>query len=117
MRFYIQCKNFRLPDEMRDRIRSRLGFALARFDHRVRDITTSLADVNGPKGGVDKQCRIVVGLRPKGNVMIEQAASDFATAIGRAADRAGHTVGRALKRRRDAKIRRNGLSPRVKGEP
>ena len=66
---------------------------------------------------VEKQCRVVVRLRPKGKVMIEQAASDFATAIGRAADRVKHTVSRALKRRGDTKISRHGLGPRVKSEP
>ena len=113
MRLTVRSKSFRLSQDMRERIQSRLAFALSRFNHRVRDVTTILTDVNGPKGGVDKRCRLVVRLRSKGEVTIEQSASDYTAAIGQAADRIGYNVSRTLKRRRDAKFARAGLSPRM----
>ncbi len=106
MRLYIRTKNVRLSEEWHDYLHARLAFALARFDHRILDITASLTDLNGPKGGVDKQCRLVVRLRPRGKVTIEQSASDFVAAIALAANRASYAVRRALTRRRDARAKR-----------
>jgi putative sigma-54 modulation protein len=109
MRLYIRSKHIRLSEELREQAYARLAFALARFDRQVRDITVSLTDLNGPKGGVDKQCRLVARLRPNGRVTIEQSASDFHAAIARAADRMGYAVSRALKRRRDVRIKRRQM--------
>ena len=112
MRLHIRCKNFRLTENIREQVRSRLAFALARFSERIRNVTANLIDLNGRKGGVDKQCRLIVQLCPNGTVTIEETDSNVSAAIARAADRAGHTVSRALKRWRDAKINRDGFSPR-----
>lgn len=37
--------------------RRRLEFALGRLGARVRSLTVRLADLNAPRGGVDKHCR------------------------------------------------------------
>ena len=102
-------RTVRLSEEWHEYLHARLAFALARFDHRILDITASLTDVNGPKGGVDKQCRLVVRLRPRGKVTIEQSASDLVAAIALAADRVSYAVSRALKRRRDARAKRRRI--------
>jgi putative sigma-54 modulation protein len=109
MRLYFHSKNVRLSEEWQDYLHARLAFALARFDHRILDITASLTDLNGPKGGVDKQCRLLVRLHPRGKVTIEQSASDFVAGIALAANRASYAVSRALKRRRDARAKRRQI--------
>lgn len=83
-----------------ERIERRLCFALSRFADRIGRVTVRVADINGPRGGVDKQCRIVVKLRPGGEVVIEDTASDLETAIDRGADRVQRAVVRALARTR-----------------
>ena len=112
MRLFIRCKDFTLSEAVRERIRLRLASILARFADRIGDVTTSFADLNGPKGGVDKQCRVVVRLRPRGKVTIEETDRDLFAAITRASGRVKRTVGRAVQRRRDAKINRGGFRPR-----
>jgi ribosome-associated translation inhibitor RaiA len=90
----------------------RVGFALSRFVARISLVTVTLADSNGPRGGVDKQCHLVVRLTPSGKVTIEERHADMSAAVALAADRAGWSVGRALKRRRDARRdRRSGEPP------
>lgn len=116
MRLHIRCKDFTLTEKMREQLRVRLAYALARFGHRIKEVTAKLADLNGSKGGVDKQCCLVVRFHRKGNVTIVQTASTVSAAVAQAADRAGHSVGRALKRRHDARINRVGFSPRDGGE-
>lgn len=112
MRLSIRSKNVKLSLAAQERIRLRMASALARFNRRVQDATASFVDMNGPKGGVDKQCRLVVRLRPNDKVTIEETGSELFAAVTRAIDRAKRAVARALRRRRDRKIDRHGFSPR-----
>jgi len=73
-----------------------LGFALRRFARRIDRVTVWLEDVNGPRGGVDKRCRIAVRLRPNGAAFVAKSAADAYVAIGRAAGRAGAAVARKI---------------------
>ena len=111
MRLHTRCKNLRLTEQIREQITSRLTFALARFSRNIREVTASLADLNGSKGGQDKRCRVVVRLRSSNKVTIEETGSNVLAAIARAADRAKNAVGRALKRQRDAQVNRKGFRP------
>jgi ribosome-associated translation inhibitor RaiA len=112
MQVQIRAKNFRIPDITCDEMERRVCFALSRFVARISLVTVTLADSNGPRGGVDKQCHLVVRLTPSGKVTIEERHADMSAAVALAADRAGWSVGRALKRRRDARRdRRSGETP------
>jgi len=86
---------------LREHIERRLTFALSRFSDRVTKVAVTLTDNNGPKGGVDKSCRIVVRLRSLGEVIAEVVDTDWPVTIDRAASRAGHNVGRELDRKRE----------------
>jgi ribosome-associated translation inhibitor RaiA len=91
-----------LDADVRERVERRLGFALGRFGDRVGRVAVHLSDVNGPRGGVDKRCRIVAevpGGGP-GPVVVEDAAADLDPLIDRAADRVGQSVRRRLDRAR-----------------
>ena len=59
-----------------------------------------LGDLNGPRGGLDKQCRVTVTLSPSGRVMVEATDANLHSAIDRAADRLERSVTRELERRR-----------------
>lgn len=45
-------------------IERRVRLALDRLAHRVRKVSVSLTDVNGPRGGIDQQC--VLAITPLG---------------------------------------------------
>ncbi len=105
MRLQIRAKNFRLPEAVQEEMNRRIRFALGRFVGRISLVTVSLTDVNGPRRGMDKQCRLVVRLIPSGKVTIEEENGDAATAVALAADRAGWNVGRD-KRQRDTRYGR-----------
>jgi len=112
MKVSIRGKNFRVFAELQEAIQARLQFALGRFAPRIEDVAVSLADVNGPRGGLDKQCRVVARLRPRGKLTILEVGTDFLAAAASAADRLGRAAARALERRREARINRQGMSPR-----
>jgi len=81
-------------------IERRLQFALARFSGHIQRAQVVLEDQNGPRGGLDKSCRIVVRLREGGGVVAEVADVNWEVAVDRATTRVGHTVARRLARRR-----------------
>jgi hypothetical protein len=81
----------------------RLHFALARFGARIARVTVFLDDVNGPRGGVDKVCRIVVRLRSGADVVATVEDVDWVAAVDRATTRIGHSVGREVARTRTAR--------------
>jgi putative sigma-54 modulation protein len=106
MHVEIRATNFRLRHADRADIERRLQFALGRFDRRIVQVTLVLADVNGPRGGDDKQCRLLVRLAHSGKVTIEERQANVSFAVALAADRAGRAVSRRLNRRRSARHHR-----------
>lgn len=44
----------------RDSVVGHLARTLARFSHRIARVDIALSDQNGPRGGIDKHCRISV---------------------------------------------------------
>ena len=54
MRIEIQARKVSLPSRLRRQIEHRIRAALNRFDERIRRVSLWLSDVNGPKGGSDK---------------------------------------------------------------
>ena len=90
--------NAELSDVLREHGERRLRFALDRFVPRIADVHVRLADVNGPRGGVDKQCRLdVLGL-PSWRIQVQSEGPTFYEAIDAAAARAGRSVARLLSR-------------------
>lgn len=88
------------PPDLAAHVERRLQFALARFTGRIRRVNVFLADQNGPRGGIDKTCRIVVRLADGGDVVAEVSDVDWVIAVDRATTRIGHSTGRQLARRR-----------------
>lgn len=80
------------------RIRTQLTRRLGRAAGLIERITVRFEDVNGPKGGNDKVCRIkaVIGGRP--SVVVEKQAHSHASAFARAAAAIGTAVSREQKR-------------------
>ena len=103
MELEIRRQDAHLDATLREFVERRINFALRPFEERVSRVTVHLDDVNGPRGGIDKQCRILVSLRRGSPVKVEDLDIDLASAVGRAADRAGNAVGRRVDRRRRRK--------------
>lgn len=102
----IHSKSLRLPEKVLAMMERRIRSALGRFVEYVSQVRVGLADLNGPRGGVDKRCRLIVTLRPRGRIVIEAAHVNAIAAVTSAADRAGWNVSRKLKRRHDRKPHR-----------
>ena len=78
--------------------RIRLRAALRGFRRRILAVHLRVVDVNGPKGGADKQCRVVAHIHRAPSVVVEYVASDVTTSILQAVKRALRAIVRRLKR-------------------
>ena len=96
----LHASGVEIEQGLREHIERRLTFALARFGSRVLRTVVYLTDNNGPKGGIDKSCLIVVRLRGLGEVIAEVVDTDWPVTIDRATTRIGHSVSRDLERQR-----------------
>lgn len=81
----------------------RLRYALGRFGGRIQRVMVFLEDTNGPRGGLDKCCRMVARLKhPARDVVVEGHDAELTALIDRTADRLGQTISRELDCRRYA---------------
>lgn len=110
MRITIQARGFTLTDGLREQTERRLQFALGWANNEVRAVSVCLSDINGPRGGNDKRCRIQIPLAGAPDVVVEDLESDMYVAIDRAADRTERTLARRLERLRE---HRRGFEERV----
>jgi ribosome-associated translation inhibitor RaiA len=67
----------------------------------MRKLHVSLSDINGPRGGRDKRCKIQVQLAGGKDVLIEDTEADLYHAIDRAAERADRAVVRRVEHLRE----------------
>ncbi len=109
MKLRVVGESISVSEGLRDFVTRRLEFALGRFTPEVERVTTRVGDVNGPRGGVDKRCRMVVKLRGLDSVLSEARADDLETVVALAAERLARGVARALERRCHRR-RRPGVS-------
>ncbi len=110
MRLETYGHSLALGDAARAHIASRVEFALGRLGARVSRVRVLLADLNGPRGGIDKRCRMIAELLRAGSVVVEHRAAGWGAAVAGAAGRLGHTVRRRLA------LRRRGRRPGWRSE-
>jgi ribosomal subunit interface protein len=96
----IRTRGFSITPGLRSHVGRRVEFALDRYAERIARVRVTVADVNGPRGGEDKSCRVEVRLRGGRTVRTAGADGDAYVAIGAAVHRAGRAVARSLERER-----------------
>lgn len=100
MRMNIQASGFVLTAALKTYTEKRLSTALGWAGSHLRQLHVSLSDVNGPRGGCDKRCRILVQISGGKGVVIEDTETDLYHAIDRAAERVDRAVVRRLEQLR-----------------
>ncbi len=100
----IRSQDFALTVPLRKYIERRLHQSMTYAEGHIQRIAVRLYDVNGPRGGIDKGCRVQVVLKKLGVIVISELESDLYVAIDRATDRAAWVVTRRLSRRRTLPI-------------
>lgn len=110
MQLTICGQDIEVAPDLRHYIEHRMGHMLNRLQPRIGQVMIWLADLNGPRGGVDKRCRIVANVAPFGSVAAEATNTNPQTAIDRAARRIAKVVAHDVDRRRS----RTHRAPRLR---
>jgi putative sigma-54 modulation protein len=90
----IQSRHFSLSEAISRYVKSKVHTMLGRYETKIISINVSLFDVNGPKGGEDKCCKIIVKINGTGSIVVQETAEDLYDAINSSSRR----VRRAIKR-------------------
>jgi putative sigma-54 modulation protein len=106
MRLTIQANGFSLTAALRAHTEQRVAAALGWAKQHMRQLVVCLSDINGPRGGIDKRCRIQVQLGTGREVIIEDTEADLYLAISRATERADRAIARQIQRTREFTHRR-----------
>jgi putative sigma-54 modulation protein len=108
MRLTIVSRSVRLSDAVRGHVERRTQFALGRFAAAIRTVRVTLLDENGPRGGVDKRCRVLLSPRRGKPIVVDGRGERVLPLIDHTLERAGRTLARAVRRMAE---------PRSEGRP
>ena len=111
----IRGRNASSAQSITDYCLRRVLLGLRRFGGRVGQVTVRLKDVNGPRGGIDKRCQLLVDVAEVGQLVFEVVHFDLSRAIDLAVDRAKRGVAREVRRlgRRRGMVRRGRDPPSI----
>jgi len=112
MTLEIHGTDRRVDKALMEHLERRSQSAVGRLGRRVRRIQVRLEDINGPKGGIDKRCRLVAQTQAAGNVIIEETGDDYFGVTARAMERLGQALRRKLDRLQDVWHGRAGPASR-----
>ncbi len=98
MKIDIQTRGFDLTEGLKAFIQRKLQFALSRMESHISVISIGLSDINGPKGGIDKRCRLQVSIANMEDIVIKDTQPDLYCAIDRTMQRASRVVTRKIAR-------------------
>ena len=91
-----------IREEEAEAIIGHLSMALDRFEHLITGLTVTLADHNGPKGGIDKECKVQCSL-PRGGLRVVQG---LGSSVVYAAQDAGRKAQQVLSKVKRGRFRR-----------
>jgi hypothetical protein len=112
---HIRLFGVELEPDDRIYLRRKLGMKLGKFASSIERVSVRVEDVNGPRGGVDHECRIKVVLSDLPSVVFVQQDASLTASIDRALAGSERAVRRAVRRRRMKGLkgaRRTGQSRR-----
>lgn len=99
MKIQIESSRVDQARATRTSLEERVRFVFRRMQQEIRQIRIALQDVNGPRGGVDKQCRLTVKLNGPGSLVVTSQGENTFAAFDNALERANRSLVRLWQRR------------------
>ncbi len=104
MKMEVRFHRIQNSDSLSRYIERRIQFALSRFGNKISAVTVRLEDLNGPKGGLDKKCQIIIRLKSR-MLILEGVEENIYTAIDLTAERAQRQVTRTVNRLQTVRLK------------
>ncbi len=102
MKVLMRGVHLSLTDGLKAYVREHLVDHIERLcDDEAAELDVSLLDINGPKGGVDKECRVTVRMPGLAAIHITERSETLHQAIDATRDRLEKTLKRTLEKRRE----------------
>jgi hypothetical protein len=101
MKVQLHTNGLKLAAGERELILSGLFAELSHLSRIVSRVNVYLQDCNGPKKGVDKTCRLVIHLRRRPPLVIQDQDAQLLRLIHRVIDRSGQVLQRRTENRRE----------------
>jgi putative sigma-54 modulation protein len=92
----IQSRHFSLSEALSKYVKTKVQIMLCRYEAKIIRVDVSLFDINGPKGGEDKCCKIVVRINGASSIVVQETAEDLYDAINTCTRRGRRVVKRQL---------------------
>lgn len=99
MELTITDLNVGLSNESIVRIKQKTRRIFGKISDSVKAINVTIDDVNGPKGGKDKKCRIVIHTKGMPNIVITDNQASVMSAVNISLSRAKMALIRKVKRK------------------
>lgn len=99
MQFIFEARDAKASD-LRAVADQRVRFVMRRALSLLSRAKVQLSDANGPRGGVDKRCRLELTPERGASIVVVTTATDWRSALDRALDRGSRTLVRGWQRRR-----------------
>lgn len=93
-------------NDLRDWATERASFAFRRHPEAAPRAIIQLSDINGPRGGVDKECVVEVSASGSAPVVVRTVAHNWHSALNQALTRASSALKKLLGRDKDARVGR-----------
>ena len=100
MKLDIRSPNLMVTDKLREHTTRSLHFSLGRLAPQIERVVVTVADINGPRGGLDKRCGVRVVGRDGWLVTVKHTERSCEAAVSHAVSRAARTVARRIDRKR-----------------
>jgi len=107
MNVEVNWSELNFNDKSKGFVARRLNFLVGRFRTIITRVSVRFSDVNGPKGGVDKQCVVSVKLWTSGEVTVKGEGTDYLAVFQTSFERLIRSVRRELAKQREKPIRSN----------
>eukprot|EP01025_Chloroclados_australasicus_P055295 TRINITY_DN6658_c1_g1_i4.p1 TRINITY_DN6658_c1_g1~~TRINITY_DN6658_c1_g1_i4.p1 ORF type:complete len:280 (+),score=14.21 TRINITY_DN6658_c1_g1_i4:36-875(+) len=98
MQVKIQTRGFNLSPALNDYTDTKVRLTLGLYREKIKRVDVFLSDVNGPKGGEDMMCKIVIKANGCHSIIVQDIAEDMYDAINICAHRIKRAVGRRFDR-------------------
>lgn len=101
MKVCVRARCLQNVNDLESYAMRRVQFQLSRYGSELRTVTVCLSDENGPRGGIDKRCQIIITSRRLGTLSVQELDANVHVAINGSIERASRAMARTLDRARD----------------
>lgn len=98
MQLIIHSTNISLSQQVRRRLASQLDGAFSRTGNLIQRVTLTVKDINGPKGGRDKQCKLELSLAGLPAILVEATQDSLLKSFNHVVRRARNILVRKMKK-------------------